>query len=85
MNIQDLLEAEMNKLRHLNPEVHALLERIFQYKDGKGDYSSDRHRWLETLDEETFPNEIHQIETRGKAIAHAQITQQIVKETLSLR
>ena len=85
MNIQDLLEAEMNKLRRLNPEVHALLERIFQYKDGKGDYSVDRHRWLETLDEETFLNEIHEIETREKAIAiaHAQITQQIAKKTLA--
>ena len=85
MNIQDLLEAEMNKLRRLNPEVHALLERIFQYKDGRGDYSVDRHRWLERLDEETFLDEIHQIETREKAIAiaHAQITQQIAKETLA--
>ena len=85
MNIQDLLEAEMNKLRRLNPEVHALLETIFQYKDGKGDYSADRHRWMETLDEETFLNEIRQIETREKAIAiaHAQITQQIAKETLA--
>ena len=85
MNIQDLLEAEMNKLRRLNPEVHALLERIFQYKDSKGDYSVDRYRWLETLDEKTFLNEIHQIETREKAIAiaHAQITQQIAKETLA--
>ncbi len=54
MNIRDLLEAEMNKLRRLNPEVHALLERIFQYKDGKGDYSVDRHEWMETLDEERF-------------------------------
>ena len=50
----------VNKLRRLNPEVHALLERIFQYKDGKGDYSVDRYRWLETFDEETFLNEIHQ-------------------------
>ncbi len=83
MNIQDLLEAEMNKLRRLNPEVHALLETIFQYKDGKGDYSVDRHRWMETLDEETFLNEIRQIETHEKAIAHAQITQQIAKETLA--
>ena len=58
MNIRDLLEAEMNKLRRLNPEVHALLERIFQYKDGKGDYSVDRHRWMETLDEGTFLCEV---------------------------
>ena len=62
MNIQDLPEAEMNKLRCLNPEVHALLERIFQYKDGKGDYSVDRYRWLETFDEETFLNEVRHIE-----------------------
>ena len=85
MNIQDLLEAEMNKLCRLDPEVHALLEKIFQYKDSRGDYSVDRHRWLEALDEEAFLNEIHQIETREKAIAiaQAQITQQIAKETLA--
>lgn len=62
MNIQNLLEAEMKKLRHLNPEVHALLGRIFQYKDGKGDYSMDRHRWMGTFDEETFLNEVRHIE-----------------------
>ena len=85
MNIRDLLEAEMDKLRRLNPEVHALLERIFQYKDGKGDYSVERHRWMEMLDEETFLNEVRHIEAREKAItmAHAQITQQIAKETLA--
>lgn len=44
----------------------------------------DRHKWMEVLDEETFLDEIRQLEAREKAIAmaHAQITQQIAKETL---
>ena len=35
MNIQTLLEDEMEELLRQNPEVHALLEKIFQHKDGK--------------------------------------------------
>ena len=62
MNIQKLLEGEMEELRRRNPDVHALLERIFQHKDGKGDYSVERHKWMEALDKETFLNEIRRIE-----------------------
>ena len=66
MNVPTLLEGEMEKLRHQNPDVHALLEKIFQYKDGKGDYSIERHKWMETLDKETFLNEIRQIQAYKK-------------------
>ena len=66
MNIQTLLEDEMEELRRRNPDVHALLEKIFQHKDGKGDYSIERHKWMETFDKETFLKEIRQIETRKK-------------------
>ena len=62
MNIQTLLKDEMEELRHRNPDVHALLEKIFQHKDGKGDYAVERHKWMETLDKETFLNEIRRIE-----------------------
>ena len=62
MKIQTLLEDEMEELRRRNPDVHALLEKIFQHKDGKGDYSIERHKWMETLDKETFLNEIRRIE-----------------------
>ncbi|MDE0425697.1 MAG: hypothetical protein OXN25_12605 [Candidatus Poribacteria bacterium] len=61
MNIQVLLEDEMEELRRRNPDVHALLEKIFQHKDGKGDYSVERHKWMETLDKETFLNEVRQL------------------------
>ena len=66
MNIQTLLEDEMEELRRRNPDVHALLEKIFQHKDGKGDYSIERHKWMETLDKETFLKEIRRIETCKK-------------------
>jgi hypothetical protein len=56
----------MEELRRQNPEVHALLEKIFQHKDGKGDYSVERHKWMETLDKETFLEEILQIEACKK-------------------
>ena len=62
MKIQALLEDEMEELRRRNPDVHALLEKIFQHKDGKGDYSIERHKWMETLDKETFLNEIRRVE-----------------------
>ena len=66
MNIQTLLEDEMEELRRRNPDVHALLEKIFQHKDGKGDYSVERHKWMETLDKETFVNEVRQFATDKK-------------------
>jgi len=66
MNIQTLLEDEMEELRRRNPDVHALLEKIFQHKDGKGDYSIERHKWMETFDKETVLKEIRQIETCKK-------------------
>ena len=66
MNIQTLLEDEMEELRRRNPDVHALLEKIFHHKDGKGDYSVERHKWMEALDKETFLNEIRRLETCRK-------------------
>jgi len=62
MKIQTLLVDEMGELRHRDLDVHALLEKIFQHKDGKGDYAVERHKWMETLDKETFLNEIRRIE-----------------------
>ena len=66
MNMQTLLEDEMNELCRQNPYIYALLEKIFQHKDGKGDYSVERHKWMETLDKETFLNEIHQMQVAEK-------------------
>lgn len=66
MDVQYLLIDEMKKLCCRNPDVHALLEKIFQHKDGQGDYSVERHKWMETLDKETFLKEIRRLETRRK-------------------
>ena len=66
MNMQNLLVDEIEELRRQYPDVHALLEKIFQHKDGKGDYSVERHQWMETLDKETFLNEIRQLATDKK-------------------
>ena len=66
MGVQYLLIDEIKELRRQNPDVHALLEKIFQHKDGKGDYSVERHKWMETLDKETFLKEIRRLETRRK-------------------
>lgn len=66
MNVQTLLKDEMEKLLRRNPDVHALLEKIFQHKDGKGDYSIERHKWMETLDKEAFLKEIRRIEACKK-------------------
>ena len=66
MNIPTLLEDEMNELYRQNPDIHALLEKIFQYKGGKGDHSAERHKWMETLDKDTFLNEIRQIQAAEK-------------------
>ena len=61
MEVQYLLVDEIEELRHRNPDVQALLEKIFQHKDGKGDYSVERHKWMEMFDKE-----IRRLETRRK-------------------
>lgn len=53
----------MKELRRRNPDVHALLEKIFQHKDGKGDYSIERYKWRETPNKEAFLNEVRQLAT----------------------
>ena len=47
MNIQAILTQEMHELRRRNPAFHALLNQLLHHKDGKGNYSVDRHEWLD--------------------------------------
>lgn len=34
----------MEELRHSDPELHALLDKILKDKSGKGDYTTDPHK-----------------------------------------
>ena len=42
MNIPTMLTEKMKDLQHREPQLHAVLDKILQYKGGKGDYSADR-------------------------------------------
>ena len=44
MNVQAILDEKMEELRHPDPELHALLDKILKVKSGKGDYTINRHR-----------------------------------------
>ncbi len=44
MNIQATLNEKMKELRHSDPELHALLDKILRDKSGTGDYTIDRHK-----------------------------------------
>ena len=47
MNIQEMLTQEMHELRRCNPAFHALLNQLLHHKGGTGNYSVDRHEWLD--------------------------------------
>lgn len=59
MNIPTMLTEKMKELQHCEPQLHAVLDKILQYKGGKGDYSADRHRMPEP-DIQTIVAEIQQ-------------------------
>lgn len=44
MDIQAILNEKKEELRHSNPELYALLDKILKDKSGKGDYTIDRHK-----------------------------------------
>ena len=47
MNIQAIITQEMHELRRCNPAFHALLNQLLHHKGGTGNYSVDRHEWLD--------------------------------------
>ena len=68
MNIPTMLTEKMKELQHREPELHAVLDKILQYKGGKGDYSADRHRMPEP-DIQTITAEIQQARQEQKESA----------------
>ncbi len=44
MNIQAVQNEKMGELRHSDPELYALLDKVLKDKSGKGDYTMDRHK-----------------------------------------
>lgn len=68
MNIPTMLTEKMKELQHREPELHAVLDKILQYKGGKGDYSADRHRMPEP-DIQTIVAEIQQARQEQKGSA----------------
>ena len=59
MNIQAILNQKMEELRHRDPELHALLDKILKNKNGQGDYTTERHK-LPEQDIEAILKEIQQ-------------------------
>ena len=68
MNIPTMLTEKMKELQHREPQLHAVLDKILQYKGGKGDYSADRHRMPEP-DIQTIAAEIQQARQEQKESA----------------
>ena len=68
MNIPTMLTEKMKELQHREPQLHAVLDKILQYKGGKGDYSADRHRMPEP-DIQTIVAEIQQARQEQKGSA----------------
>ena len=64
MNIQAILNKKMEELRHGDPELHALLDKILKDKSGKSDYTIDRHK-LPEQDIKMILKEIQQARESG--------------------
>ena len=54
----------MEELRHSDPELHALLDKILKDKSGEGDYTLDRHK-LPEQDIKIILKEIQQTRELG--------------------
>lgn len=65
MNAQEMTDTEVYKLG-----LEILLDKLGtagrkrflgQCKPGKGDYTTERHKWLDKLDMDTIINEVHEL------------------------
>lgn len=54
MSLRENREVSMEENQDEDTELRALLDKIFQHKGGKGDYSIDRHEWVDSLDLDTI-------------------------------
>ena len=61
MSVRESREASMEEDRCEDIELRALLAKIFQHKGGKGDYSTDRHAWVDSLDLDTILKGIQEL------------------------
>ncbi len=61
MSVREIREVSMEEDQHENTELRALLDKIFQHKGGKGDYSIERHEWVDSLDRDTILKGIQEL------------------------
>lgn len=61
MRVREIQVVSMEKDQCEDTELRALLDKIFQYKGGKGDYSIDRHEWMDNLDLDTILKGIREL------------------------
>ena len=61
MDVRQIREVSMEENQGKDTELRALLDKIFQHKGGKGDYSIDRHEWVDSLDLDTILKGIQEL------------------------
>ena len=61
MSLREIQEASMKEDQCEDTELRALLGKIFQHKGGKGDYSIERHEWVDSLDLDTILKGIQEL------------------------
>ena len=61
MRVGEIREVNMEENQCKDTELRALLAKIFQHKGGKGDYSIDRHEWVDSLDLDTILKGIQEL------------------------
>ncbi len=54
MSLRESREVSMEEDQCEDAELRTLLDKIFQHKGGKGDYSIDRHEWVDSLNLDTI-------------------------------
>ena len=61
MSVREIREVSIEEDPREGTELRALLDKIFQHKGGKGDYSIDRHEWVDSLDLDTILKGIQEL------------------------
>ena len=61
MRVREIREVSMEEDQREDTELRAILDKIFQHEGGKGDYSIDRHEWVDSLDLDTILKGIQEL------------------------
>ena len=61
MSVREIREVSMEEDQREDTELRALLDKIFQHEGGKGDYSIERHEWVDSLDLDTILKGIQEL------------------------